>query len=692
MSKLPKGAAKKAIEAAKERGIEIEIHDVPNLYFPGAKDVCDELMKNERFITIKEIGTNTEDIWYFNGQIYERAEEHIRTAAHTLFLEKWGDVLIQLETVSKDKRNEFTQKLYGRLNNALHTGPKESQIREVLAMIRRTTFADADEMNPPGNIPFLNGLLEIDSRKLVPFSSNLFYTYQIDAKYLEQTVTLQDTPLFSAQLNQVFYPWDIPMVLSYFAYCLHPELPVHKVLGIFGRERVGKGTLGRVLKGLLRRGFGSFSLARLLTAERFQFTGIEGKNVLVDFEVKRKFKRGTVKSWSDFNNLFGQDTLSVEKKTKEAQDRISKAKGVIIGNLPFFSVDDSAAIERWLPVVTKGEKPGRTKPNIDAEIVRKERDKIATLLVHILFGLMDRGWIFPGQLTAESTQALMELLADPVENFVDECTESLDGATVEVNKAYAAFETWCVVHGITPISSQTFKRRFGQTYPKRRYKHGKGNGYEFVDCVLLNDKDLDDAEKGTESQTKLQVGAGSKTLEALKNGFRGNGYRRFQHVHPLPRMGVDNKEPENNKRDHAHKLEPVKSASEKPENKPLRGIKDRSNLQNDPVHEENEVKYEGAKEPVKNFDVSHVPSGFSKEMAERVITELLQHGYHVDIDHGFSIGKNSKSYHIRILKTSTSGRFDDLEERMASHGFYFVNYQERFGYLFGREISRADEE
>lgn len=563
-------ARKKFIKAKKRRNVK-------DLFFPGPKDIYDKLAMEQEFRTIRETGTDHEDIWRFNGKIYERAEEQVRTRAHEVFMEMYKEMENRIESIPADKRNEFTQSLFGRIEGALHNGPREGQINEVLAMIRRTTFTDFAEMNPGGYIPFRNGLLDLKTRKLIPFDRNLFYTYQVDADLLNRKITLLDTPLFRAQLYQVFYPCDVPMALSYFGYCLYPDLPVHKVLGIFGRERVGKGTLGRVLKGIITHGFGSLNLARILTAERFQFTGIEGKNVLVDFELKRKFKRGTVKDWSAFNNLFGQDVLSIEKKGKEAQDRISKAKGIVIGNLPIFPVDDAAAIERWLPLVTKSVKPSHFRPNMDQEIIEREGDKVATLLVRVLFGLIDRGWIFPGQLTPESTVDLMERLADPVENFIDECTEPVEGITVEVNKAYNAFENWCEDKGITPVSAQTFKKSFGWTYPKKKYHRANETGYEFVGCVLIGSEDQDREDEG-EKQSHFEGGTGMESPGTQKNGFRGNGYRQFQHVSVTKREEREKEDHEKYIKDKAHKLEPGNFTPKIRENKAPQENKSSSNL------------------------------------------------------------------------------------------------------------------
>ncbi|OWP55328.1 MAG: hypothetical protein B2I17_10050 [Thermoplasmatales archaeon B_DKE] len=693
---------KDTAEDAKRKFREAAMNgDTEDLYFPGPMDVYNELIKKGKFRTIKELDTDLEDVWYFNGHIYERAEEYVRTNAHALFMTMYQDMQAQIETIPRNQRNDFVQNLSGRIENALHNGPRESQINEVLAMIRRTTFTDASEMNPPGYIPFKNGLLDINKRTLSSFTPELFYTYQVDANFLDKKVTLLDTPLFHAQLNQVFYHRDIPLILTYFGYCLYPDLPIHKVLGIFGRERVGKGTLGRVLQGIITHGFGSFNLARILTADRFQFTGIEGKNVLVDFELKRKFKRGTVKDWSTFNNLFGQDVLNVEPKGREAQDRTSKAKGIVIGNLPIFSVDDAAASERWLPVVTRSKKPGRLMPNVDKEIVNKEGDQIATLLVRVLFGLIDRGWVFPGQLSSESTIELMEKLADPVENFIDEYTEPVEGAAVEVNKAYETFESWCAEKGITPIAAQTFKKNFGWTYPKKKYHRGKETGYEFLGCALTVSEDPEDEERGSEYQDHFKGGTAEKSQENRENGFRGNGYRQFQHVS----LTFTRDPARKSIKDHAHKLELGDFDSKKPENKAPQEIRGSSNLQNDPVPDSQLEEPESRPNPVDSDVMVNSAEGkdqeqpgeikteavnpISVEDGDMVIKQLANLGYHPDPKCGPSM--DGKKYQIGVIEPSDGQRRVTLMGFMKESGFRQVKSSNLAMLAFEASIRRDQE-
>lgn len=597
-------------------------------YFPGPIHIVEALIGRFHFKTIPEIGTDKEQIWFFNGQIYERAEEIIKVEAHKEYMKQWEEMF----RLSNDET------LDTRLIGALHRGPSVNEIKEVEAMIRRTTFTN-EKMNPATHIPFLNGLLNLGTRNLEPFNHNLFFTYQINANLItDRYVTLLDTPKLANLLHTMYRPKDIPLVLSYFAYSIFPGFPVNYVLFILGRERIGKGTNARILQELMPKGSGSFSLARLLTADRFQFTGIEGKNLLIDSEVKRKFRLGVTLDWTSFCNLFGNDRLDVEPKGREKHDYVSEAKGICIGNLPFVPVDSPPAISRILLVVTKDERPKKVIPNLDRQILQSERDQIATLLIEILFKLMDQDFAFPGRLSEEETAQLFEKLADPVENFVDEVTEYDRESTVPVDDAYLRFKEWCRKKGIPAIARQTFVKKFGRTYPKRRIGPRGNRVYVFSGCYLYED----------EIKIEDQVGHGSGYGETVEiTGFE-NGFTRVQHVYSTPRVTRD-KDRYNIIKDSAQKLDTPLNVLGNSEIQGSTNIESVSNLK---------CKNQGVgSEPSGSLGLEHVNFGSqSKKLyksVDIVLRALKDWGLEVlEYDHLlFEHGK---------WKVKIKGRFDSL--------------------------------
>ena len=141
-----------------------------------------------------------------------------------------------------------------------------------------------------------------------------------------------------------------------------------------------------------------------------------------------------------------------------------------------------------LVVVTRDERPKKVIPDLDRKILESERDQIATLLMQILFKLMDRDFVFPGQLSDDETAELIEKLADPVENFIEEQTEYVRDSSVPVEEACERFAEWCKGKGIPTISRQTFVKKFGHEYPKKKIGPRGKRAYYFFNCKLLTEE------------------------------------------------------------------------------------------------------------------------------------------------------------------------------------------------------------
>ncbi|MHB8559810.1 MAG: primase-like DNA-binding domain-containing protein [Thermoplasmataceae archaeon] len=500
-------------------------------YFPGHIHVVDALLGERQYRTITDPSSDREEIWQFNGEIYERAEENIKMDADIEYLKQWQEMSEKCEKALDPINNPgLTESMESGINrtkmecdHAIDKGPTVTRVNEVLAMNRRRTITSTDIMNPDTHIPLKNGMLSLETWSLEPFNSGLFYTYQIDGQVLNQRVTLKDTPLFTSYLRDVYYNPDIPMILSYYAYTFYPGFPIHKVLFVLRRERIGKGVGARILKGMLPRGYGAVQLSKLLTADRFEFTGLIGKNLFVDAKIKRTFRRGMAKDYRTFNELFGGDTVQYEAKGKEARDWVSKGKGIFIGNLPFFHVDNAESVARMLLVQTKDSRKRKEIPELHLKILTAEKNKIITLLIQVLRKLVDRDFQFPGEMTAESTQEVLDRLADPVENFIEEVTEYMEDNLTDVDEAYNAFTEWCRGKGIHVLARQTFVHKFGFTYAKKNIGSRGEQEYVFIDCHLLD----------TEVEVKqapFQVGYEFDKCETLEKAYSWDRYRRIQHV------------------------------------------------------------------------------------------------------------------------------------------------------------------
>ena len=455
-------------------------------YIPGPVHVARELMDRHTYRTVREVGTEKEDMWVYDEGIYTRAEEHIRTEADSAFTRQWHEMV---EECDRHPDIAYAKRIAMSITQALHNGPTIHIINQVLDTIRRSTFVDRETMNPSSHIPFRNGILNLSSWHLDAFTPELFFTWRVDTTFVEGVRSLNQTPKFRSYLLDVYPPRHVPTLLDYMAYCLYPGFPRHRIMGLFGRERIGKGVIGRILKALLGNGVGRIELWKLLIPDnRFALQNIEGKNVLIDSELKRDPKRRA--DFSTVNSLFGQDELEIEQKGKQPRNATSNAKGVMIGNLPLPPVESMAFLARLLIVVTNDERKSKEVPDIDKVIMIEEGDAIASLLIHRLRGLKRRGWRFANEASPEAYAEMWELLSNSIAYFIKEMTRGAEGKAVTRDDAYAAYRSWCGGKGITAAARMTFVRELTKVY-NRIYSDKQ---YIFLDCEIDDVSDYADQE------------------------------------------------------------------------------------------------------------------------------------------------------------------------------------------------------
>ena len=463
-------------EKAKELVMQLSAPKVElsGYYFPGPRDVVDALKENNHYKTLQEPNNQgkSEPIYQYEEGRYIRAEERIKEDAHKEYIKQWEEMVQVCQGELNYQGKNVDSKvpaLLNKLDAALHRGPSAFEIMEAMEMIRRTTFVDPESVNPHTHIPFRNGHLNLETWKLEPFDPERFYTYRIEADYLGRFVSLKDAPLFKGYVRSVFHPLDIPQALQYLGYSLMPGKPRDKVLFIVGREGIGKGVLDRLMEGLLGEGKGAIDLNKLLTADRFQFSGLDGKVLLSDPEIDRKFRRDAKVSTRNFNTLFGSDAAYTERKFHEGKKQVYHSKGLFLGNLPLFKLDDMAMFRRILLIQTLTERVSKDLADFHLKILESERDVIATLLVQYLRVLKSCDWVFLNEPTKESIADLWAQFADPIAGFEDEYLSEMQGSEVKVDDLYRFFEViYCKPKGITPPRKQTFTSRIARNYPKVR--------------------------------------------------------------------------------------------------------------------------------------------------------------------------------------------------------------------------------
>ncbi|MHB1440555.1 MAG: DUF5906 domain-containing protein [Cuniculiplasma sp.] len=469
-------------------------------FMPGIEDIVMDILHKEAVKTLKEYDTDKETMFYYTkpilnlggdvtnpkiAGIYKRDEPELKKIADQNFLKKLKEMSdlcdkIILEDPTNEKILNLQYKIQRKMN---HDGIKNSEITEILQSIRRKTFTDREEINTGGFIPLKNGLYNIKTHELREFNPSYFYTWKVEGTFDPAIKSINQIPMFKDFLTDVFDLQDIPLILDYLAYCLFPDFPRQKILVIPGEERRGKGTLLRLVERMIPEGYGRITLMKLLMPDnRFSLQSIEGKNVLIDSEIKRNSNMQL--DFSTINSLFGGDTLPLEKKFKPEINYRSKSKGILIGNIPLFYVDDSAFLSRLVIVVPKP-KPKRWReiPDLDKKIWDSEGSDIVAFLLNRLRGLIKRNFRFANELTYGQYAEIWNNLCNSPKMFAEQEME-ISHENVSVETAYDLYVAWCGTKNIPPEKEKTFSNKVGKVYPIKRPRiNGKPTSV-FSDCSL----------------------------------------------------------------------------------------------------------------------------------------------------------------------------------------------------------------
>ncbi len=470
-------------------------------FVPGSRDIVNAVLRKNHIKTLKEYDTDRESMFLYYDPlpdgfeayqpeysgIYKRGEPDIKRIIRVTFdeeLEKmieYANKYLEEQELS-DEEKEAINKTKAKLEwIRKHEGAKSGYVNDVSQAIRAWTFVDRETMNPESHIALQNGLLNLTTWQLESFAPNLFYTWKVRGQYNPTIRSLNLMPKFRDFMSSAYPEKVIPTILDYMAYCLYPGFPRQKVLLIVGAERVGKGTTARIIEHILADGYGRFSLYKLLIPDnKFPLQGIEGKNVLIDAEMKREYKKQA--DFDVFNTLFGGDALDLEEKFKAAVKYHSRAKGIMIGNLPLFRTTNPAFLSRLLITITNPSRERAEIADLDKEIWKAEGDKIVAFLLNRLQSLISRGFRFENELTNEQYAKVWEMLSNSVQMFIDDLV--IEGNGVETVYAYEEYGYWCKRKGIPPEKEHSFASKMNAIYPRKRIRQDNQLFYVYQSCAI----------------------------------------------------------------------------------------------------------------------------------------------------------------------------------------------------------------
>jgi putative DNA primase/helicase len=256
---------------------------------------------------------------------------------------------------------------------------------------------------------------------------------------------------------------SIETLQELFGYLVSGDTRLQKMFLIVGPRRSGKGTIARVMRGMLgTHHVAGPTLAGLAT--NFGLAPLIGKPVAIIADARLKAADSSVIT-ERLLSISGEDTLTVDRKYREPWTGQIPARIVVLSNeLPRLTDSSGALASRFIVLSMTESFYGRENPTLTDELLT-ELPGIFNWALDGLVRLRERGYF---RQPTSSQEAIRELedLGSPIGAFIrEECIVGPE-YTTSVDSLYAAWRDWCEAAGRShPTTKPTFGRDLRAAVP-----------------------------------------------------------------------------------------------------------------------------------------------------------------------------------------------------------------------------------
>jgi len=367
---------------------------------------------------------------------------------------------------------------------------------EVINYIKCSTLKHVEE-SPPHFIPLKNGILDLETKELKPFSPDYFILNSLQVTYDPQ----KTCPKILKFISEIVNKEDIPVLQEMSGYCLWRKYHIHKALMLVGEGANGKSAFLRLLRTMLGNENVSTIPLRDLEVSSFARSSLYGKlaNIYPDLSPT------TLKNTGYFKMLTGGDTISAEFKFHDRFDFENYAKLVFSCNKVPETLDDTTAFfRRWIIINFPNQFPegdSKTDPNILEKLTTEE--ELSGFLNYALEGLervLKSGRFSTGK-TVEETREQYIRASDPVKAFAMDCIEYKAGSTVKKDDVYEAFIKYCQLNRLPTVAKSVFSMLLPQYIPniKSERKQVRGERVMYWRDILITKSD------GSVTETSVSI-------------------------------------------------------------------------------------------------------------------------------------------------------------------------------------------
>ena len=309
-----------------------------------------------------------------------------------------------------------------------------------------------------------NGILHAPTGELLPATPDLFAVNSIDFAYDHEAPEPAQWLRFLGQL----WPGDgdaIATLQEIFGYLLTQDNSQQKLFLVVGPKRSGKGTVARVLRGVV--GTGNVVAPTLASLSLpFGLQPLVGKTVAVIADARLGARADQSQIAERLLSISGEDAQTVDRKFLPSWTGNLPVRFMLLTNeLPRLADASGALASRFVVLTLRQSFYGREDPHLSARLLG-ELPGILNWSLAGLRRLRERGnFVQP----ASSLEVVEELEArgSPITAFLRDCGYIIvAGRRVAVDLIYADYREWCGREGRTqPTTKPNFGRELRAAVP-----------------------------------------------------------------------------------------------------------------------------------------------------------------------------------------------------------------------------------
>lgn len=306
-------------------------------------------------------------------------------------------------------------------------------------------------------IPVQNGVFNLETKKLEPFSPDYVFTSKIETSYIEGAT------------DPIVDGWDIEDWISSIA-CGDSEVSLllwqvindslngnfsrKKAIFLLGQGNNGKGTYQELITNLL----GPRNVATLKVDEfdtRFKLSLLEGKTAVIGDDLQANTY---IDNSSNFNSVVTGDRVIIEQKNKPIYSTVFRCSVIQSTNgMPKFKNKTGGTIRRLVIVPFNADFNGEVENfKIKDEYIKNE--KVLQYVLNKAINMDFEKFDIPTASTIELEEFKQD--NDPVVDFKINVFDSWKLHEVPKSIVYAMYKHFCNENGYKPISDRKFHKEF----------------------------------------------------------------------------------------------------------------------------------------------------------------------------------------------------------------------------------------